>query len=535
MASENLNRVFIKAYGKGKPASPVPAPASSAAPQEEWIVRIDTATAQSSVVPQMHNQRPPRHEVAMAIPRHWPAPGSGQQMMSLEAKMGHEMPTEAHVANALNSSLPAASPSPFVGDFSDFFGGTTMIVPQASLGGSNSTQLGSDQANAGQSVPLPAASGQPNPIQSIKKDEAPVFQPSQDLKSSSSVHEGPALASGEEPTDLHEPVLFDPIVLEQQIAAKNQHGEIFRLDRPSYAAVQQATEAFAEEQASSPSDASSLNALPLVADIQAAQSRPTPLPIKGPTSSDAHRRKDSGSKKSPIADEHVIAKERDLRRARVRIFNPLWEVDRLEWPRICVELLNTIDSQTPGVANNLLNACQEGLQVLAVTSPQSGAGTSTVACCLAMIAGRHGLKIALVDGNMENPSLCYQTNLELDVDWHEAIARKLPLEEIAVHSVDDQITLVPLLARLSAPQLNEHNMAKMLNELSQSFDLVVVDLGHMSSTRNMVTTLGDLGALNAVVAVVDRRTSSAERIESCLRQIRQTGIASVGLVENFAA
>jgi Mrp family chromosome partitioning ATPase len=152
-----------------------------------------------------------------------------------------------------------------------------------------------------------------------------------------------------------------------------------------------------------------------------------------------------------------------------------------------------------------------------------------------MIAGRHGLNIALVDGNMENPSLCYQTNLELEVDWHEALARKLPLEEIAVHSVDDQVTLVPLLARLSAPQLNEQNMAKMLSELSQSFDLVVVDLGHMASSRNLVTSLGDLGAINAVVAVVDRRNNSADAIESCLRQIRQTGIASIGLVENFAA
>jgi Mrp family chromosome partitioning ATPase len=78
-------------------------------------------------------------------------------------------------------------------------------------------------------------------------------------------------------------------------------------------------------------------------------------------------------------------------------------------------------------------------------------------------------------------------------------------------------------------------MAKMLSELSQSFDLVVVDLGHMASSRNLVTSLGDLGAINAVVAVVDRRNNSADAIESCLRQIRQTGIASIGLVENFAA
>jgi MinD-like ATPase involved in chromosome partitioning or flagellar assembly len=145
------------------------------------------------------------------------------------------------------------------------------------------------------------------------------------------------------------------------------------------------------------------------------------------------------------------------------------------------------------------------------------------------------MNIALVDSNIENPSLSYQTNLDLEVDWNDAVSKRMPLEEIAVHSVDDQVTLVPLLERLNSPELNEQNLAMMLQELSQSFDLVIVDLGHMSAQRNLVRKLGELGVINAVVAVVDRRLSTPERIELCLRQIRQTGISSIGLVENFAA
>lgn len=233
--------------------------------------------------------------------------------------------------------------------------------------------------------------------------------------------------------------------------------------------------------------------------------------------------------------EKTKRREQALRQSRMKIFNPLWEVDRLQWPQVCMELSKTMDEVSSSVIDNLIKACQEGLQVLAITSPQSGEGTSTVACCMSMLAGKHGLNVALVDSNVENPSLSYQTNLELDVDWHEAVAKRMPLEEIAVHSVDDQVTLVPLLERLNAPELNEHNVARMLQELAQSFDLVVVDLGNMSSPKNMVRKLGELGVINAVVAVVDRRLSSPDRIESCLRQIRQTGIASIGLVENFAA
>ena len=75
----------------------------------------------------------------------------------------------------------------------------------------------------------------------------------------------------------------------------------------------------------------------------------------------------------------------------------------------------------------------------------------------------------------------------------------------------------------------------MLRDLSESFDLVIVDMGPMSSDRSLVQTLGEQGILNAVVTVVDHRSSTAERIEACLRRIQQTGVNSIGLVENFAA
>jgi len=520
MAPENLNRAFIKAYGKGKSANTNTAATDQLSDsQNPWIVRFDTATVPASVVPQMHNQRPPTHEIQMAKPTCSPAPKSDQQMRVMQANSNLRQPTPSPTAlSVAETLLPSADA------IAQYFAGSTMVVHQANLNLGSS--LGSDK--------------QPN-LSSAREQAAPTFEPltapttAQASKSKfvATTRESPDGPRAETPTYVRSesasPRPFDPSELEQKIAAKNRSGEIFRLDRPSYAPEQVASDVFADDQQSSPSDVVSMTAVEDAAEPGAPESASSPWSPKGVDGTSA------GISTPPVQNQQAIAKERDLRQARGRIFNPLWEVDRLEWPRVCVELLNSIDAKSTGVAANLLNACQDGLQVLAVTSPQSGTGTSTVACCLAMIAGRHGLNIALVDGNMENPSLCYQTNLELEVDWHEAVARKMPLEEIAVHSVDDQVTLVPLLARLSAPQLNEQNMAKMLSELSQSFDLVVVDLGNMATSRNLVTALGDLGAINAVVAVVDRRNSSAERIESCLRQIRQTGIASIGLVENFAA
>ena len=229
--------------------------------------------------------------------------------------------------------------------------------------------------------------------------------------------------------------------------------------------------------------------------------------------------------------------ERELRQAKVRVFNPIWEVDQLQWPEVCVKLMNARMNSLNHVTKHLAEACQEGLQVLAVTSPEGGEGRTTVACCLAMLAGSRGLKVAIVDGDIENPTLSLQTNLEIENDWQSAIMNHLPLEEVSVHSIDDQITLIPLLGPVDQNELpcSDQRIADMLIELSESFDLVILDIGHMNSPNGLMSTLAEQGIINAAIAVIDHRNSSIQRTETCIRRIRQTGVTSIGLVENFAA
>ncbi len=229
--------------------------------------------------------------------------------------------------------------------------------------------------------------------------------------------------------------------------------------------------------------------------------------------------------------------EQELRRAKVRVFNPIWEVDQLQWPEVCVKLMDARMDSLNHVTKHLSEACQEGLQVLAVTSPEGGEGRTTVACCLAMLAGNRGLKVAIVDGDIENPTLSLQTNLEIENDWQSAIMNQLPLEEVSVHSIDDQITLVPLLGPLDQNELpgTDQRIADMLIELTESFDLVILDVGHMNSPNGLMSSLAEQGIINAAIAVIDNRNSSTQRVETCIRRIRQAGVTSIGLVENFAS
>lgn len=604
MGSENLNRVFIKAYGKGGTTNPVAPSGETAASQQQdpLMVRFDTATVQ---IPAPHLFTPPR-EPAQPVPQAYPM---SQVPPPMRAAAPTPTPTHSQSATTVAQRVEALSQQVETLSqqemtewdetmYSLLFGGTTVVAPNTAMASTRRQPIRNQSA---------AADG-PERVPSTAKE----------------VVTRPAMSSTRTSTDTRSSQPKQNLA--QQIATKNQGGEIFRLDRPSYAAnsggasmppgfvepmesqeddesptaydmeldqimrAQSQDELQARQQAmqrahpqqihpqqasqpvtqranaqqasmkhmgSAPMNSAamqnvSMNSAP-TAKTPAMPTNYQPQSVgRGPMvarSNDATQSNASVgfSTITPMphpetmGDSHTRnlektkRREQVLRQSRMKIFNPLWEVDRLQWPQVCSELSRAMDEESSTVVENLMRACQEGLQVLAVTSPQSGEGTSTVACCLAMLAGKHGLNIALVDSNIENPSLSYQTNLELDVDWHEAVAKRMPLEEIAVHSVDDQVTLVPLLERLNAPELNEHNVARMLQELSQSFDLVIVDLGNMSSPRSMVRKLGELGVIHAVVAVVDRRLSSPDRIESCLRQIRQTGIASIGLVENFAA
>lgn len=233
----------------------------------------------------------------------------------------------------------------------------------------------------------------------------------------------------------------------------------------------------------------------------------------------------------------VKQKEQDLQRAKLRIFNPVWEVDQLQWPEVCLRLIESKTDTFSQVARHLVEACQEGLQVLAVTSPQSGEGRTTVACCLAKLASSQGLKVAILDGDIDNPTLCLQTNLEIENDWCTAIVNQMALEEVAVHSIDDQLTLIPLNQPVNPDELSNDDLriSDMIRELSESFDLVILDTGSMNSPNGMLISLAEQGLISAAIAVVDHRNTTSQRVDACIRRIRQAGVTSIGVVENFAA
>jgi Mrp family chromosome partitioning ATPase len=216
-------------------------------------------------------------------------------------------------------------------------------------------------------------------------------------------------------------------------------------------------------------------------------------------------------------------------------FQAAWEVDSLSWPEIQATLLQEQDRAFSKVAAHFCDACHQGLQVLIVTSPTEEEGRSTVASCIARSVAQRGIRVALLDGDIESPSLADSLNLEIAQGWNDAIMEGLPLEEIAIHSIEDQITLIPLTANETSPKLAhiDRYIAAVLERLRESFDLIVIDATFINSLDNRLIGTEANETIDAMILVTDGRNEDQQRIETAVRRIKNLGISSVGIVENF--
>ena len=321
-------------------------------------------------------------------------------------------------------------------------------------------------------------------------------------------------------------------------------GQILRVDVPR---GQSAATAMPAAPVASPRQPQPLPTQPMqqatsqpVATPSAIQSS-MPMAAPGPMSSSA------SSVDAPVA-KYVLEQRRmdrahklneaedKLRRNTHKIFNPVWEVDNLQWPVVVDKLMQQRAQSMSHVAEHMKTACQDGLSVLGVTSASQGEGRTTVACCLARLAAAHGLNVALVDIDLDHPTLCVQTNMEVEHDWRDCLSEDVSLEEVAVHSIDDQLTVLPLKPRGGRPGLlaSDSRIADILADLAESFELVIVDCSKTSSSGNVITGLAHTKIFDAAIVVVDRRDSEADRVEDAVRMIQQTGIESIGIVDNFS-
>lgn len=218
-------------------------------------------------------------------------------------------------------------------------------------------------------------------------------------------------------------------------------------------------------------------------------------------------------------------------------FRPSWEVDKFFWPEVLLQLEKSNRSAFDQIGHHLRLANQDGLRVMAITSGERGVGRSTVAMHLARCAAAAGLQVGLLDADTCYPSLIDQLRLDMEHGWQDCLFENVPLEEVAVRSVEDNITVYPLTSIIAAQQLhaNLNRIARIVKRVASVHDIVFLDSNRLNLEQRDLVGVSQECVVDAAVLVVDTELSIREKVDTANSILQGMGIASVGMVENFHA
>lgn len=213
-----------------------------------------------------------------------------------------------------------------------------------------------------------------------------------------------------------------------------------------------------------------------------------------------------------------------------------WEVDALAWPELTDRLLRRETLRFKELAERLEGVAAQGRNVVAVTSPQRRQGRTTLSLCLARRLAANGRRVALVDADFDNPQLAQRLRLNPTCGWQDTVGTDLSLCEAAVASLGDEVTLFPLRVasvERSVDQLDTTDVAQVIDHLSRTFDVVLLDMEPVEPVEEAPP--GSSTLHRAVVGLlVYNAASPPEQLAQSVVQLRAVGIETIGAVENLA-
>ncbi|OYP30321.1 division plane positioning ATPase MipZ [Rhodopirellula sp. MGV] len=207
-----------------------------------------------------------------------------------------------------------------------------------------------------------------------------------------------------------------------------------------------------------------------------------------------------------------------------------WEVDSFSIPRHVADAFFE-EGFFRSIADHLGRSVRSGLRSVLVTSLNDGEGRSTTTLGTAIAAAATGLSVAIVDVDVDVPGQAEQLCLEIESDWVTAIRQGQTLESVAIASIEDGVTLLPLLgsdeASLPATSMD---LDRLIDQIHGCFDLVIFD-GPIASSW---ATPRIASSVDSCLIVRDARITHHDAITRAAEILKRQGVQGIGIVDNFA-
>jgi Mrp family chromosome partitioning ATPase len=202
------------------------------------------------------------------------------------------------------------------------------------------------------------------------------------------------------------------------------------------------------------------------------------------------------------------------------------------WPAVSQSLVREASESLRAAGMTLVQAVEEGMRYLAITSAVTGVGVTTTAICLARAAAQQGLRVALVDAHFADPQLAEEMHFKAFRSWHAASGS----QQLPVPLTKEGVTFYPLQLD-SDEDLTDWTRPTLLPSLQQvaaGHDLVVLDVGSVLVAWGYGFSRIVKNVINGVVMVRDRRQADAFAVESAMARLRRAGLEVVA-ADNFVS
>ena len=173
----------------------------------------------------------------------------------------------------------------------------------------------------------------------------------------------------------------------------------------------------------------------------------------------------------------------------------------------------------------------EKCPVIGVTSSMRGEGKSTTAVNLAYVFAEKGHRVLLIDGDLRIPSIAKKMGIESTPGLADLLRVKgaQPAEFKAYLLKNWYVLPSGDIPPNPSELLGSSRMEKILNQLREMFDYIIVDLPPVNIVSDAISISP---FISGMIVVIREEYTEKKELERCFRQLKLSNVKILGCVMN---
>lgn len=173
----------------------------------------------------------------------------------------------------------------------------------------------------------------------------------------------------------------------------------------------------------------------------------------------------------------------------------------------------------------------EKCPVIGITSSMRGEGKSTTAINLSYVFAEKGSKVLLIDADLRIPSIAKKLDFESSAGLADLLrVKNTQMPKFEPHMLDNWYILTSgNIPPNPSELLGSKRMEKLLNQLREIFDYIIVDLPPVNVVSDAVSISS---LISGMIVVIREEYTEKKELERCFRQLKLSNVNILGCVMN---